>query len=103
MTKSNHTPTPWHTKKSRSKGDNLISIDSENRHITLHMIESDEDIANAALIVHRVNNWDKLVEALEYWLPREIPLPHGVDTISQTHNAKWHQAKVALALAKEGK
>jgi hypothetical protein len=50
MTISKHTPGPWYVSRYESNGDDLLSVDSEDRHITLHTYELPEDLANAHLI-----------------------------------------------------
>lgn len=109
MTKSNHTPTPWMIAES---GDNKLSIfekDVDDHACGLRIATADAYMkpelnrANAALIVHRVNNWDKLVEALEAYDEALIKNGNktGIDGIKYTKFLKLKEE--ALALAKEGK
>lgn len=76
MTKSNHTPTPWGLTRddNDSFGVSIRGSVEGNEYANEHVCSllpkdyrderKEERTANAALIVHRVNNWDKLVEAL---------------------------------------
>lgn len=49
------------------------------------------------------NEMKELIGALEYWLPKEQPLPicSGVDPIVIAHNAKWVSARLLLNCIKE--
>ena len=89
MNKSNHTelpPTPW-----------AISanwLHDANGKIIADLEGSEVDIS--ALIVHRVNNWDKLVEALEFYAG-------WMTNIDEVRKDLGDKAKQALKLAKDGK
>jgi hypothetical protein len=109
MNKSNHTELPW--------GIGDIDEDTDSEFFTLEVMagpnviclvystdgQKENQTANAALIVHRVNNWDKLVEALE-----ELFLTTQNEMVSRNLPLEWHKdtamgrAQAALKLAKEG-
>lgn len=38
----------------------------------------------------------RLIEALEYWLPKELPLQDQHDTPSEYHKLNWHKAQRLL-------
>ncbi len=113
MNKSNHTELPWVYRR------------LEDKHLTEIGAGHFEDMwcgfrigevfshSDAALIVHRVNNWDKLVEALEFyayennWKSQQWVnfYTEKADTCMQgpaIHFDQGNKAKQALKLAKEG-
>lgn len=124
MTKSNHTPLPWIASKMGSKNIYIMADRPKANAayvlaaVPLDMNYKHQAETNAALIVHRVNNWDKLVEALE--LADKVMIAVGslasydahVKNGGFEHNTKsainlavqcQSQIEAALALAKEGK
>jgi hypothetical protein len=98
-----HTAGPWSLAYSESNGDQLISIDAEKRHITLHRLEAPEDLGNARLIVaapdaHRLASY--IVENA-----REEELSEGVEVTFPAHVAVviLNAAQAFLTKATEGK
>ncbi len=99
MNKSNHTELPWVYRR------------LEDKHLTEIGAGHFEDMwcgfrigevfshSDAALIVHRVNNWDKLVEALEKIL--QAKSPDGDHAKFATKSDMRDYAAQALKLAKE--
>lgn len=80
MNKSNHTELPWSyqasgfNNKPKPADDFDIVHKPGDAELGNWMIAPKvRGKANAALIVHRVNNWDKLVEALEFYAKRNTP------------------------------
>ncbi len=107
MNKSNHTELPWVYRR------------LEDKHLTEIGAGHFEDMwcgfrigevfshSDAALIVHRVNNWDKLVEALEKIRGYEeddfdFESPHQYEQLRDDYIENRDVAKQALKLAKEG-
>jgi hypothetical protein len=43
---------------------------------------------------------DELLEALQYWLPKELPFPNqSNDPVCQEHNKRWNDAQKIIAKA----
>ncbi len=109
MNKSNHTELPWRLRDSMhiNSGHKPIIFAQNDVNAALEGKEfaeyptPTEAAANAALIVHRVNNWDKLVEALEE-IAKQKPMVTHID--GEVYGNSWEIAiaKGALKLAKEG-
>lgn len=47
-------------------------------------------------VLHLQKTRNQLRLQLEYWLPKEDPLPHGMDDISREHRHRWNEAKRLL-------
>lgn len=73
----------------------MISVDSDKRHITLHMIENGQDIANAHLIAAA----PELFEALEYAV-EQYGKPGGPWNVPNDPGGWLERARSALAKAK---
>ena len=128
MNKSNHTELPWILLPPSSGVDANWHITDKGDTFVAHVFGfnhavDEQSKANAALIVHRVNNWDKLVEALEFYAnkccwekhsPDDLPQPYMTVNGEADPNIsrivlspygqqdKGKKAKQALKLAKEG-
>ena len=92
MTRAAFTPGPWHVKPSRSDGDELLEVNSNSRHITLHMIEAAEDIANARLIAAA----PELLQACE----DAEQFTRGFDIDESQPSVKWLSSQLRAAIAK---
>lgn len=102
MTKSNHTPL-----LELHEGEDYIEIYNDDNNDPdvryTHLVckfPSKQQRRIAALIVHRVNNWDKLVEALEELLSVSKTFHRPSDELGWQYVIK---AEAALAVAKESK
>lgn len=99
MTKSNHTPWEYKRLEKAANGEWRYIINKSDG-LALPGKFTEEE---AALIVHRVNNWDKLVEALEFYADvsdYKAPFTGGMGKLWEDCG---HVAKQALVLAKEEK
>lgn len=89
-----HTKGPWHIQyyphcTAIYAGEKVVGyID--------HFNEYDKKLVTAApeLLKQR----DELLEALQYWLPKEIPFQHQTsDAVCRAHNEQWNVARAAIA------
>lgn len=101
-----HTKLPWRIHENVS---GALHIENEKKeHVTRVNSVTDEsyDKANAALIVHRVNGWDELVKALEFYASEDsykwVDKNHGDITESRMAVAfdKGEKARNTLTRAK---
>ena len=91
----NHTPDPW------TDDCATFYVHGANGHAVACCLVHDDTPAsyNEALANLRlVTEAPAMLEALQYWLPKSLPL-EGIfaDPIVANHHAKWHEARAILA------
>lgn len=102
---SKHTPGPWFFEDSQFWSDYgwvAAQPQPDGGDIVCNPPDLDADaslahwMANARLI----SAAPELLDALIYWLPKELPFPNQTkDVVCQSHNNRWHEARAAIAKA----
>ena len=59
-----------------------------------------DSIESQSEIIAMKKQRDELLEALQYWLPKELPFPNqSNDSVCQKHNKQWNYAQKIIAKA----